>query len=98
VVAIGNINSHWLEWAALAIADAVGWLITYTIAKPLREFWDDRRGAIEILGTDAGDLQIVGCSDPCNAAATCGRGEGVCYVRRCHPCAGLLGLTPIPIL
>jgi len=52
VTAVDYIRSHWLEWAALAIAGAVGWLITNTIAKPLREFWDDRRRAIEILRTD----------------------------------------------
>ncbi|MGO9038555.1 MAG: hypothetical protein ACLPV2_09900 [Steroidobacteraceae bacterium] len=52
MTAVDYIKSHWLEWAALAIAGAVGWLITSTIAKPLREFWDDRRRAIEILRTD----------------------------------------------
>jgi hypothetical protein len=48
------VELHWLSWVFLAILGALGWLVANVIARPLLEFWSDRREAIQVLRTQGG--------------------------------------------
>jgi hypothetical protein len=45
------IELHWLSWVFLGIIGAIGWLVATLVAKPLIQFWDDRRSALQVLRT-----------------------------------------------
>ena len=61
------IASHWLDWTAVAIAGAMGWLIANAVARPLVHFWADRRSAIEVLRTH-GSVGWPASDEPMKAA------------------------------
>ncbi len=47
------IELHWLSWVFLAIIGGFGWLVANIVAKPLLDFWADRKNAIQVLRTNS---------------------------------------------